>query len=479
MSDSEDSTASPAVQQRQEDDGEDVESGSGSGSDSDSGSDVEGEKESSAGEKEPEKAKEDPKTFAELGLEDELCETCATLNYKAPTPIQAQAIPHVLAGKDVIGVAETGSGKTAAFLLPVLHFLLNLERPKAFYAVVMAPTRELAKQIDDAALALGASIGLKTALLTGGMDMTSQVQKLAKRPHIVVATPGRIADHLQHTKGFNLRNLNFLILDEADRMMTPDFKAEMEQLLRVIPRERTTLMFTATLNSKIEWLQRMSLRNPVKVEVKSQFKTVDNLNERMLFMPFKDKNTYFVYAVNELQGNSMIIFCSTCKAVMKATFMLRELGFPAICLHGQMTQAKRYGALSSFTSQKSSILLATDVASRGLDIPHVDVVMNYDVPTHSKDYIHRVGRTARAGKCGKAISFVTQYDVEFIQRIEQVTGKRIDMWKVDKASVQQLAERVSEASRVAQDELKAFDVKKPGKRSHKPHGGKRSAKKHK
>jgi len=397
--------------------------------------------------KDKEGEEEEKITFKSLGIVDVLCEACEQLKWKHPSKIQKEALPVALAGNDVIGLAETGSGKTGAFALPILQALL--ETPQKLFALIMTPTRELAYQISEQFEALGLSIGVKCAVIVGGMDMVSQAMALAKKPHIIIATPGRLVDHLENTKGFNLRSLKYLVMDEADRILNMDFEQEVDKILKAIPRERRTFLFSATMTKKVQKLQRASLKDPVKVEVSSKYQTVDKLQQFYVFIPVKYKDTYLVYILNELAGNSCIIFCATCANTQRVSHMLRNLGLTAIPLNGQMAQAKRLGALNKFKAKARSILIATDVASRGLDIPHVDVVINFDIPTHSKDYIHRVGRTARAGRAGKSITFVTQYDVELFQRIEQLTGKKMPQFQTEEEEVMQLQERVSEAQRMA------------------------------
>ncbi|KAI9005616.1 DEAD-domain-containing protein [Hyaloraphidium curvatum] len=398
------------------------------------------------------------KWFSDLGVIDQLCEACQRLGYKEPTEIQVQAIPQALEGRDIIGLAQTGSGKTAAFALPILQALWNAPQP--YFACIMAPTRELAIQISEQFEALGSTIGVRCAVLVGGMDMMSQSIVLSKKPHIIVATPGRLVDHLENTKGFNLRNLHYLVLDEADRLLDLDFGDEIDKVLKVIPRERKTLLFSATMTSKVEKLQRASLVNPVKIEVAEKYTTVATLLQYYLFFPFKYKECYLAYVLNELAGQTVIVFAHTCAHAQKLALMLRNLGFPAVCLHGQMSQPKRLGALNKFKSGERTILIATDVASRGLDIPSVDAVINYDVPQSSKDYIHRVGRTARAGRSGQAVTFVTQYDVEWYQRIETAIQKKLDEFPIDnKDNVLVLQERVAEAVRFAHMQMKEEDSK--------------------
>lgn len=282
----------------------------------------------------------------------------------------------------------------------------------------------------------------------------SQSLTLAKKPHVLIATPGRLVDHLENTKGFNLRALKFLVMDEADRILNMDFEVEVDKILKVIPRERRTLLFSATMTKKVAKLQRASLREPVRVEVGSKYQTVDKLRQHYLFVPVKFKDVYLVHLLNELAGNSFMVFCGTCQNVIRVALLLRHLGFTAVPLHGQMSQNKRLGALGKFRAGSRSILISTDVASRGLDIPHVDVVVNLDMPTHSKDYVHRVGRTARAGRSGLAVTFVTQYDVELYQRVEQLLGKKMPLYRTDEDEVMALQERVAEAGRQAKIDMK-------------------------
>uniref|UniRef100_A0A803Y7I3 Probable ATP-dependent RNA helicase DDX47 n=1 Tax=Meleagris gallopavo TaxID=9103 RepID=A0A803Y7I3_MELGA len=425
---------------------------------------------------------EEARSFKDLGVTDVLCEACDQLGWKIPTKIQVEAIPVALQGRDIIGLAETGSGKTGAFALPILQALLDA--PQRLFALVLTPTRELAFQISEQFEALGSSIGVHSAVIVGGIDSMSQSLALAKKPHIIIATPGRLVDHLENTKGFNLRALKFLVMDEADRILNMDFETEVDKILKVIPRDRKTFLFSATMTKQVQKLQRAALKNPVKCAVSSKYQTVEKLQQYYIFIPSKFKDSYLVYILNELAGNSFMVFCSTCNNTQRTALLLRNLGFTAIPLHGQMSQNKRLGSLNKFKAKARSILLATDVASRGLDIPHVDVVINFDIPTHSKDYIHRVGRTARAGRSGKSITFVTQdqldffsekgehskfkegrekdlrYDVELFQRIEHLIGKKLPAFPMQEEEVMMLQERVAEAQRFARMELREQGEKK-------------------
>ncbi|MCJ1361035.1 ribosomal RNA processing protein [Acarospora aff. strigata] len=416
------------------------------------------------------------KSFKDLGIIDSLCEACTALGYKAPTPIQTESIPLALEGRDLIGLAETGSGKTAAFAIPILQgtqfepiaspllltpFKALMDKPQPLFGLVLAPTRELAYQISQAFEALGSLISVRCAVIVGGMDMVPQAIALGKKPHIVVATPGRLLDHLENTKGFSLRNLKYLVMDEADRLLDLDFGPILDKILKVLPRERRTYLFSATMTSKVESLQRASLSNPLRVSISTnKYQTVSTLLQSYLFFPHKHKDIYLVYLLNEFAGQSAIVFTRTVNETQRLAILLRSLGFGAIPLHGQLSQSARLGALGKFRAGSREILVATDVAARGLDIPSVDIVLNFDLPPDSKTYIHRVGRTARAGKSGHAISLVTQYDVEVWLRIEAALGKKLPEYETVKEEVMVFSERVNNAQRDAVRQMKDLHEKR-------------------
>ena len=422
-------------------------------------------------------------TFASLGVCSALQEACKRLEWSYATQIQASVLSEAFSshqnndssdkqdgrgesGRDIIGLAETGSGKTGAFCLPILQGLLK-NPVRATAALILTPTRELAFQIHTVVQGLGQGIGATSACVVGGVDRTSQAIALARNPHILIATPGRLLDHLKDTKGFHLRQVRYLILDEADRMLSMDFEEELLQILDNVPSERQTFLFSATMTSQVQKLQRASLTDPVRIEVSTKFQTPSQLKQSYLFIPAKYKDCYLTYVVNEHAGKSILVFGATCNNVQRLALMLRNLGFPAVCLHGQMNQAKRLGALQKFATGSRTILLCTDVASRGLDLPSVDLVVNYDLPGHGKEYVHRVGRTARAGQSGQAVAMVTQYDVEVYQRLEALLGKKLPAYATaDEETVLVLLERVSEAQRLATRELKEQLSSRGGK-----HGG--------
>jgi len=397
---------------------------------------------------------EERKKFDDFGLKDDILEALNTLHFTKPTPIQEQSLPYSLKGRDIIGVAQTGSGKTAAYVIPILQALWDAQTP--YFACVLAPTRELAYQIRETFDALGSNMGLRCVTIVGGMDMIDQAKELMRKPHVIVATPGRLMDHLENTKGFSLRALKYLVMDEADRLLDMEFGDVLDRIFEILPRERHTYLFSATLTSKVEKLQRASLRNPAKIEVNNKYSTVDTLIQSLMVVPDGYKNTFLMYILNDHVGKSVIIFTRTCAHAQHVALMARILGFPAIPLHGQLSQAQRLGALNKFKSGDKTILVATDVAARGLDIPSVDLIINYDIPTDSKAYIHRVGRTARAGRTGKSISLVTQYDLELILRIEKVIGEKIPKETPDRNEILALHNSVDRAAAEAINKVKRF-----------------------
>lgn len=384
-------------------------------------------------------------SFQDLDLVPELQATIKQLNFSKPTEIQAKSIPAALKGSDIIGIAQTGSGKTAAFAIPVLN---QLWYDKLYnYCLVLVPTRELALQIQKTFDALGLEMGLKTCCIVGGMNMLDQSRELMKKPHVIIATPGRLMDHLENTKGFNLKNLKFLIMDEADRLLDLEFGPAIDKILKVLPvaddtNGRRNFLFSATLTEKLNKLTKVALRNPTLVKCNENNKTVETLVQSLIVIPGGLKNTILVYLLSEHLNKSAIIFTRTKSNCERLNVLLNMLDFKACALHGDLSQQQRNGALDLFKANRRNLLIATDVAARGLDIPFVDMVINYDIPIDSKSYIHRVGRTARAGRSGKSVSLVSQYDLELILRIEQVLGFKLEKDEINKQLVLQLRDNV-------------------------------------
>ncbi|WIA11123.1 hypothetical protein OEZ85_011266 [Tetradesmus obliquus] len=419
-------------------------------------------------------------SFKELGVSDWLCSVVQSLGIRRPTQVQAGCIPAILAGKDVIGTAQTGSGKTAAFALPILQHLAK--DPYGIFALVLTPTRELAMQLADQFRAFGAGMSLKDAVIIGGVEQQQQAQALARRPHVVVATPGRLAALVQSDSslGAGFSRVAYLVMDEADRLLDPSFEADLRVLLPLLPEpsRRQSLLFSATLTPSLIKLQQASLADAHVFQAYEGLRTADRLDEQYVFIPQKVKDVYLhhllLHSLASLQQQqqpgtpaaaaaaaadaeaagfkrvrSAIIFVSTCKGCHMLSLLLRELGLPAAALHSGKSQKQRLAALGSFKSEHVPLLLATDVAARGLDIPSVDLVVNYDLPLLAADYVHRVGRTARAGRAGWAVSFITQYDVELVSAIEGHIGHKLGELEMDEAAVLKGITRVYKAKKAA------------------------------
>lgn len=398
-------------------------------------------------------------TFASLGLCPELCAACEESGWRHPTRIQASTIPVVAENRDLIGVAQTGSGKTGAYVLPLVHWLLTQKKAPFLSVLVMVPTRELAQQVTAQFIMLGRSVGLKVATLVGGADMVEQACELSKRPHVIVGTPGRVKDHLSNTKGFKLVKLHALVLDEADKMLDMDYEKEIDAILEHLPHDRLTMLFSATLSTKLDRLQKASLRDPVMLEVHRKNTTVETLKQHYIFAPFSEMLTYLHTYLSKETGSHILIFCRSAALVHKITLTLRLLGQRALPLMGRMEQSNRNIALTKFKEGKVRILVCTDVAQRGLDIPNVDVVVNYALPDRVEDYIHRVGRTARAGAHGKAVNLISQYDIVLLQKIEQQTGVKCVEFPLIEGDVKACRQRVEDAELEANREIRENEAK--------------------
>ncbi|XP_054037667.1 probable ATP-dependent RNA helicase DDX49 [Rissa tridactyla] len=405
--------------------------------------------------------------FRALGLSPWLAEQARQVGLSRPTPVQAACIPPVLQGRDCLGCAKTGSGKTAAFVLPVLQVLS--EDPYGIFCLVLTPTRELAYQIAEQFRVLGKPLGLKDCVVVGGLDMVAQALELSRKPHVVIATPGRLADHLRSSNTFSLKKIKFLILDEADRLLEQgcaDFTPDLEVILEALPARRQTLLFSATLTDTLKELKGLAANRPFFWEAVSEVRTVDQLDQRYLLVPEAIKDAYLVHLIQTFQDEhedwSIIIFTKTCKDCQVLNMMLRKYSFPSVALHSMMKQRQRFAALAKFKSSIFKILIATDVAARGLDIPTVQVVINHNTPGLPKIYIHRVGRTARAGRKGIAITLVTQYDIHLVHAIEDEIKLKLQEFSVEEQFVLDIVTQVNVTRRQCEIELEGtdFDEKK-------------------
>ena len=345
--------------------------------------------------------------FNELGLPESLNHTLEHMQFATPTPIQAQAIPHALMGKDILGSAQTGTGKTGAFGIPLVARLLTNPRGTA---LVMTPTRELATQVMEQLQAmLGKRSRIKTALLIGGESMPQQVQQLRARPRVLVGTPGRINDHLERGS-LMLHDANFLVLDETDRMLDMGFTIQIEKIMKFMPKVRQTMLFSATLPKNIVKISEKYLTNPVRVAVAATSSPAENIQHDMVRVDDKEKYQRLLAELATREG-SIIMFVKTKYATERMAAKLVKAGHSADAIHGDLRQSKRDRVIAKFRDKKFRILVATDVAARGLDIPHIEHVINYDLPQCAEDYIHRIGRTARAGAEGSAMCLVTPSDM--------------------------------------------------------------------
>ncbi|EIW61441.1 DEAD-domain-containing protein [Trametes versicolor FP-101664 SS1] len=453
-----------------------------------------------------------------MGISSALVGALSKLSINAPTEIQAACIPPLLQGRDCIGNAKTGSGKTIAFALPILQ-KLSLD-PYGIFALVLTPTRELAFQIAEQFAVLGAPLSLRTAVVVGGIDMMAQALELGNRPHVVVATPGRIVDLLRSTSGeWDLSRIKFLVLDEADRLLTSSFAPELSYLFNILPKERQTSLFTATLTDAVERIADASPKpgkqKPFVHRMTARVETVETLKQYYILVPSHIREAYLYHflcnppeSTHHLrrappekvkptkkgskakarpskkkasedpdaieQPPPTIIFCMRPRTAAYLTHLLQTLHIRATALHSRLTQRERLSSLALFRASVVPVLVSTDVGARGLDIEDVALVVNWDLPAESEEYTHRVGRTARAGKGGLAVSFVTERDEERVLKVEERIGTKLAELDLPEGKVLEQLNTVATAKRLANMELHDSDF---GKREeiHKIKRAKRAA----
>lgn len=346
-------------------------------------------------------------SFEEMGLPKDLLLALNKMQFSKPTPIQSKAIPVALEGKDILGSAHTGTGKTAAFGIPLIAKVLS--NPSSA-ALVITPTRELATQVmQQLQIILGRKSKVKTALLIGGEPMPKQFRQLDGKPRVVVGTPGRINDHLNR-RSLDLRNTDFLVLDETDRMLDMGFTIQIEDIVKAMPSKRQTLLFSATLPKNIIGAANKYMTDPVRIAVDTKDKSATNIKQDIMRVSSSEKYSKLVSQLGERKG-SIIVFVKTKHSSERMAERLSKEGHSADAIHGDLRQNKRERVIRAFRKKKYRILVATDIAARGLDIPHIEHVINYDLPQCAEDYVHRIGRTARAGATGFALNLVTPADV--------------------------------------------------------------------
>jgi superfamily II DNA/RNA helicase len=429
-------------------------------------------------------------SFSQLGLSEKVLAAVQAAGYTTPTPIQQQAIPHVLARRDVLGIAQTGTGKTAAFTLPMLTKLEHgRARARMPRTLILEPTRELAAQVQESFEKYGAGQKLNVALVIGGVSFDDQDTKLTRGVDVLIATPGRLLDHFERGR-LLLTGVELLVIDEADRMLDMGFIPDIERICKLVPFTRQTLFFTATMPPEIRRITEQFLHNPVKVEVSRPATTVATTTQLLVKTGREphDKRDTLRRVIRSAEGlTNAIIFCNRKREVAALHRSLVRHGFSAIALHGDMDQPARTAALDQFRKNEVTLLVASDVAARGLDITAVSHIFNFDVPHHPDDYVHRIGRTGRAGRSGTAITIVAPADGRSVAAIEKLIGQTIPwMGKEPHASAQENTEK-ERAERGAKGDPRK-DAPRKGEHHngehhtrehrnvrHREHGGKRPA----
>ncbi len=362
--------------------------------------------------------------FSELGLQPALVRVCESLGYKEPTPIQRQAIPVVLSGSDLIGCAETGTGKTAAFLLPTIQRMSETPRP-GVRVLVLAPTRELATQIDASYKELAPKKSPRCVCVIGGAGLSRQSEELRRGAGVVVATPGRLLDHLERGT-LNLAHVEVLVLDEADRMFDMGFWPAIRRVLAVLPKTRQTLLFSATMSSAIEDLARSTMRSPKVIEVSQRGHAPITVEQTVYPVAMESKTALLLDLLERERFERVLVFTRTRRGAERLSHILEAREHKVNRIHADRTQPQREAALRGFKNGMTRVLVATDIAARGIDVDSVSHVINYDVPSAPEDYVHRIGRTGRAGKIGRAITLVTPAEEPALRGIERLTGQAVE-----------------------------------------------------
>jgi ATP-dependent RNA helicase RhlE len=366
--------------------------------------------------------------FAKLGLGPQLLQAVSDLGYQEPTPIQAQAIPYILAGTDVIGSAQTGTGKTAAFGLPILQILgRHAPGPRV---LILEPTRELAAQTGEMLGALGKHTDLRSIVVYGGVGYERQREAFRRGVDIVVATPGRLLDHLRQ-RALSLQRVSHLVLDEADRMLDMGFLPDVRRIIGECPRKRQTSLFSATIPPEIEGLIRWAMRNPVTVEIGRRRSPAETVRHVLYPVAEAQKQQLLLALLEQVHWESVIIFCRTRRGADKVLRLLKNSHHKAAVIHSDRSQKERQQALDGFREGRYEVLVATDIAARGLDIADVTHVINYDVPEHPEDYVHRIGRTGRAKAVGDALTLMLTEDAPRVESIEKFIGRKIERVKLE------------------------------------------------
>ena len=361
--------------------------------------------------------------FSALGIVEPLMRALSDAGYIDPTPIQLQAIPALLEGRDLLGLAQTGTGKTAAFTLPILQRLMTgheQRRPKTARALILAPTRELAIQIHDSVRAYGRHLHLRSSVVVGGIAQSPQVKALAAGVDILVATPVRLLDHMSQGN-VRLDQVSHLVLDEADRMLDMGFIRDIRKIVAALPKNRHSMMFSATMPTDVEALGQFILHQPVRIDLSPKKRMAENIDQRVYFVPAADKRALLASMLKDRAFGRVLVFTRTKHVANRVAEFLDKNGFAADAIHGNKSQSARQKALARFKSGEARVLVATDIAARGIDVDDITHVVNYELPNEPESYIHRIGRTARAGAAGIAIAFCDPSENEYLRDIERLT----------------------------------------------------------
>ncbi|MGC2456381.1 MAG: DEAD/DEAH box helicase [Gallionellaceae bacterium] len=371
--------------------------------------------------------------FSSLGLSDEIVRAVSERGYTEPTPIQAQAIPVVLSGRDLMGGAQTGTGKTAGFTLPILQLLSASAKPTTGKApirvLVLIPTRELAAQVEESVRDYGKYLKLSSMTMIGGVNINPQIQRLKSRVDILVATPGRLLDHVQQ-KTVDLSHIEILVLDEADRMLDMGFIRDIKKILALLPKRRQNLLFSATFSDEIKLLADGLLNNPALIEVARRNATAELIEQKVYPVDRERKRELLVHLIKEHNWFQVLVFTRTKHGANRLAEQLNKAEIPALAIHGNKSQAARTRALAEFKTGKLQVLCATDIAARGIDISELPHVVNYELPNVPEDYVHRIGRTGRAGSEGEASSLVCVDELKLLKDIERLIKREIPVVKV-------------------------------------------------
>ncbi|NQU82952.1 MAG: DEAD/DEAH box helicase [Parcubacteria group bacterium] len=358
--------------------------------------------------------------FCDLGVEKNFLSILEKKEFHIPTPIQHQVIPGALAGKDVVGIAQTGTGKTLAFGIPIIQRLVINKGQ----ALILVPTRELAIQVERALQYVGAQLGLRSVVVIGGISQHPQVRALRQNPHIVIATPGRLVD-LMKQKVYKLDRVNIITLDEADRMLDIGFLPQIQHILETAPKERQTMLFSATMPKSITSLASAFMKMPLRIEITPQGTSAENVEQEVFVVRKNDKMRLLDSLLQQYKKETVLLFSRTKYGAKRIARDIRNMGHTATEIHSNRSQAQRKVALDGFRYGKFRIMVATDIAARGIDVKHISLVINFDLPDNSGDYVHRIGRTGRAGRYGKAISFVTPSQKADIKKVERLIRKSL------------------------------------------------------